>query len=189
VILQWFRSRGSSVSLVSTDWTTGVRSPAGQRIFPLTSVSRPALEPTQPLIQWVPGVLSSGVKRGRGVMLTTHSHLVPRSWMSRIYTSSPLMPPYVCCGTALPLLLLQWFYHSNLQNFRTLKTRAFWDTTLCDLLGIDRRFRGVIHNLDDGGSTHLWNVDLFRDCTALYPRRLSSSYSPPWEPEISHSGL
>jgi hypothetical protein len=30
------------------------------------------LGPTQPLVQWVPGVLSPGVKRGRGVMLTTH---------------------------------------------------------------------------------------------------------------------
>jgi hypothetical protein len=44
----------------------------GQRIFTLTSVSRPALGPTQPPVQWVPGVLSPGVKRGRGVMLTTH---------------------------------------------------------------------------------------------------------------------
>jgi hypothetical protein len=30
-----------------------------------------------------------GAKRGRGVTLTTHPHLVPRSWMSRSYTSSP----------------------------------------------------------------------------------------------------
>jgi hypothetical protein len=34
-------------------------------------------------------VLTPGVKRGRGVTLTTHPHLVPRSWMSRSYTSSP----------------------------------------------------------------------------------------------------
>jgi len=52
-------------------------------------VSRPALGPTQPPVQWVPGVLSPGVKRGRGVTLTTHPYLVPRSWMSRSYTSSP----------------------------------------------------------------------------------------------------
>jgi hypothetical protein len=30
-----------------------------------------------------------GVKRGLGVMLTTHPNLVPKSWMSRSYTSSP----------------------------------------------------------------------------------------------------
>jgi hypothetical protein len=60
-----------------------------QRVFPLASVSRPALGPTQPLVQWVPGVLSQGVKRGQGVTLTTHPHLVPRSRMSRSYISSP----------------------------------------------------------------------------------------------------
>jgi hypothetical protein len=61
------------------DRAIGVRCPEGQRIFPLASVSRPALGPTQPPVQWVPGVLSPGVKRGSGVMLTTHPHLVPRS--------------------------------------------------------------------------------------------------------------
>jgi hypothetical protein len=51
----------------------------GQRIFPLASVSRPVLRPTQPPVQWVPGILSPGVKRGLGVTLTTHPHLVLRS--------------------------------------------------------------------------------------------------------------
>jgi hypothetical protein len=35
-------------------------------------VFRPALRPTQPPVQWVPGVLSQGVKCGRGETLTTH---------------------------------------------------------------------------------------------------------------------
>jgi hypothetical protein len=48
------------------DRAIGVRSPAGQRNFPLASVSRPALGPTQPPVQWVPGVLSPGVKARPG---------------------------------------------------------------------------------------------------------------------------
>jgi hypothetical protein len=49
-----------------------------KNIFPLASVSRPALRPTQPPIQWV-----SGVKHGRCVTLITHPSLVPTSRMSR----------------------------------------------------------------------------------------------------------
>jgi hypothetical protein len=51
---------------------------------------RPGLRPTQPPIQWVPGVLSPGAKRGQGVTLTTHLHLVLSSRMSRSY--NPLLP-------------------------------------------------------------------------------------------------
>jgi hypothetical protein len=62
------RSRISSGSIVSDygldDRAIGVRSPAGD--FPLSSVSRPALGPTQPPVQWVPGVLSPGVKARPG---------------------------------------------------------------------------------------------------------------------------
>jgi hypothetical protein len=110
----------SSGSIVSDygldDRAIGVRSPAGAEIFPLASVSRPALGPTQPPVQWLPGVLSPGVKRGPGVMLTTHPHLVPRSLMSRYYTSSPpkrLHGVYRDCFTLLCFAWLKYFtYHS-----------------------------------------------------------------------------
>jgi hypothetical protein len=75
----------------------------GQRIFPLTSESRLALGPTQPPIQWIPVFLSLGVKHGQGVTLTTHPHLVPRSRISRSYTSSPPkhLASMACSGTTL----------------------------------------------------------------------------------------
>jgi hypothetical protein len=84
----WGAGVVQSVLCLTTDWTTGFDPRQRQRIFPLASSSRPTLEPTQPPVQWVPGVLSPGVKRGRGVTLTTHPHLVPRLRMSRSNTSS-----------------------------------------------------------------------------------------------------
>jgi hypothetical protein len=76
----------------------------------------------------------------------------------------------------------------------SMKMKAFWDIAPCSLIevGLDRRFWGA-YCLDYqdlpayGGSTHIWNVDI---CTSVrlhgaIPQRPSSSYSPPWEPEIS----
>ena len=76
------------------------------RDFP--HLSRPTLKPTQPPIQWVP-VLSRGLS-GRGVTLTTHPHLVPRSLKSR---AIPLLPVWarVACYRVKPYLTLfksQW---------------------------------------------------------------------------------
>jgi hypothetical protein len=61
-------------------------------IFPLASVQTGS-GPPQPPVQWVPGVLSPGLKRGLGVTLTTHPHIVPRLRMSRSYTSFPPQAP------------------------------------------------------------------------------------------------
>jgi hypothetical protein len=83
------RSRGSSVGTVSDyglDGRGSIRN-RGRGFFPLPSASRPDLGPTQPPIQWVPGALSPGVKRGRDVMLTTHPLLVPRVRKGRSCTS------------------------------------------------------------------------------------------------------
>jgi hypothetical protein len=69
--------RGSSGSIVS-DYGLDDRDSipdSDKGCFVLAPASRPALGPTQPPIHWVQGVLPLGVKRCRGVMLTTHPHL------------------------------------------------------------------------------------------------------------------
>jgi hypothetical protein len=112
-----------SVQCLTTDWTAGVRSPTGaEDFFPLTSASRPALGPTQPPVQWVPGV-----KGGRGVMLTTHPLLVPRLRKSRSYTSSH---PQRLRGVGRDLFYL--YVHENIfesvwrwMKFCALKTSVF----------------------------------------------------------------
>jgi len=73
-VLSYMYGPGSSVGLDGPG-----SNPGGDEIF---RPSRPAVGPTQPPVKWVPG-LSPGVKCGRGVLLTTHPLLVPRSWKSR----------------------------------------------------------------------------------------------------------
>jgi hypothetical protein len=75
---------GSSVG-IATDYGLDDpgSNPGGDEIY---RPSRPALGPTQPPVKWVTD-LSRGVKCGRGVLLTTHSILVTRSWNS---TAIPL---------------------------------------------------------------------------------------------------
>jgi hypothetical protein len=67
----------SSVSIVSgygqDDRAIGVRSPGGAKDFSSSlCVQTGSGAPTQPPVQWVPGVLSPGVKRGLGVTLTIY---------------------------------------------------------------------------------------------------------------------
>ena len=66
--------------------------------------SRPALGPTQPPIQWVPG-LSRG-KSGRGVALTTHSpSRAEVEGRVELYLYSPSGPSWPVLGWTLPLPL------------------------------------------------------------------------------------
>jgi hypothetical protein len=71
----WIKSQVSSGSIVSDygldDRAIGVRSPAGANDFSCSLC---------PYRLWgPPSLLSPGLKRGQGVTLTTHPHLVLRS--------------------------------------------------------------------------------------------------------------
>jgi hypothetical protein len=55
------------------------------------------------------GVPFTGVKRGRGVTLTTHPHLVPRSRLNRSYTSSPRCGLHGLAGILYLLQSANWW--------------------------------------------------------------------------------
>jgi len=75
----FFCGPGSSVGVVTDYGLDGPGSnPGGDEIF---RPFRPALWPTQPPYTMGTGSFP-GVKCGKGVLLTTHPHLVPRSWKS-----------------------------------------------------------------------------------------------------------
>jgi hypothetical protein len=86
-------SRVSSGSIVSDygldDRAIGVRSPAGGKDFSYSLFVQTGTGAHPASCTMGTGGLSPGLKRRRGVTLTTHPHLVPRSSMSRSYTSSP----------------------------------------------------------------------------------------------------
>jgi hypothetical protein len=67
MVFMFIKSRHSSVGIALgyglDDRGSRVQFPAGAGNFLLTTESRPALRPTQPPIQGVPGALSLGVKR------------------------------------------------------------------------------------------------------------------------------
>jgi hypothetical protein len=90
-----------------------VRYPVEARGFFLTSVSRPALGPIQPRVQWVPVVLFPGVKRDRGMTLTTHPLVVPRSeWVGAILLSPLCL--HRCVSRLLFGLLIYIYIYTHL---------------------------------------------------------------------------
>jgi hypothetical protein len=97
----------SSVSVVSgygfDDQTIEVRFPAEAKEFSSNFCVQTGSGAHPASCTIGTGVLSPGLKSGRGVTLTTHSHLVPRSRMSRSYTSSPPSVSVSLSGTALAL--------------------------------------------------------------------------------------
>jgi hypothetical protein len=91
--LMIFGSRDSSVSIVSDygldDRAIGVRFPAGAKDFSSNFCDQTGSEAHPASSTMGTGFFFPGPKRGWGVTLTTHPHLVPRSRMSRRYTSCP----------------------------------------------------------------------------------------------------
>jgi hypothetical protein len=100
-----YEELGSSGSTVSgyglDDRATGVRSPAGARDFSsnLCVQTGSGAHPASCTVGT--GGPFTGIKRGQGVTLTTHPHLVPRSRPSRSYT---FFPPCASIG-----VLWDWF--------------------------------------------------------------------------------
>jgi hypothetical protein len=99
------RSRGSSVSIVSVygldDRAIEVRSPAEAKDFSSSLCVQTGSEAHPASCTMGKGGLFPGAKRGRGVTLTIHPDLVPRSRMSRSYISSDPSATMACSGTAL----------------------------------------------------------------------------------------
>jgi hypothetical protein len=89
------RSRGSSVGIVSDyeldNRAIEVRSPTGAEDFSSSPCLQTGSGAHPASCTMSTGGSSPGVKRGRGVTLTTHPHLVPRLSMSRSYNSTPVM--------------------------------------------------------------------------------------------------
>jgi hypothetical protein len=107
-----------AVLCLTTHWTTGVRSPAEAEDFPcnlcvqIGSEAHPASYPVGT------GGPFQRVKGGRGVTLTTHPHLMPRSRMTRSYTSLPIIACMAFSGTALLyfLLLFKMIVYNRVEN-------------------------------------------------------------------------
>jgi hypothetical protein len=87
--------------------------------------------------------------------------------------------------------LSRWIQSILWRSLLMLKFRVFWNVLPCSQIDVDRHLRGACclyhQRPDDGGSTHLWNVSRHRyENTAVHSKRLWTSYSLPWEPEILH---
>jgi hypothetical protein len=90
------KSHDSSVGIVLDDRGSRVQFLEGLGIFLFTTVFRTALEPTQPSIQWVTGVLSLGVKQpGREADHSTPCSAEVKEWVE-LYFCSPSTPSWHC---------------------------------------------------------------------------------------------
>jgi hypothetical protein len=156
---------GSLVSIVYDygldNRAIGVRSPVGAKDFSSNLCVQTSSEAHPASCAMGTGGPFPGAKSGRGVTLTTHPLLMARPRMSRSYASSPQAPP--------------WSIAALLYVFRQI---ILWCSELSS--GIYCRVKLLSTDVSE-----VRTASIIRD-KSVYPRRqLWTSYSPPWELEIS----
>jgi hypothetical protein len=90
------------------------------------------------------------------------------NWSSFRWPRNQQLPPVMEADNIL---------HRKLWTKHPKTLTVFWDIAKCSLTEVDERFRGPY-------CLHHQVRQLLRGYMVLYPRRLSSSYSPLWEPEV-----
>jgi hypothetical protein len=136
----YYIGRDSSVSTVSDygldDREIGVRSPAEAKDFSSILCVQTGSGAHPDSCTKGTGGPFPGVKRGRGMTLTTHPHLVPRSGMSRSYIPLPQAPSWRVAG----LLCFAFVYYKekveSIGNKSCSHFRKLWPGNLAD-----KRFR------------------------------------------------
>jgi hypothetical protein len=134
-----FRSRGSSVSIVSDygldDRAIKVRSPAGAKDFSssLCVQTGSGAHPASCTVDT--GGPFPGAKRGLDVTLTTHPHLVSMSGMSRSYIPRPPSACVACSGPALLFAFDALFQSHNVCPSLTARDRfSYLYKTECKII-------------------------------------------------------
>jgi hypothetical protein len=93
--------------------------------------SRPAMGPTQPSVQWVPGLFSGVMRPGRGVDHPPSSSTRVKESVE-LYLYSPSGPSWPVVGRALPLLYFTFFLPQHLLG-RAENPRSAWTGRGCKL--------------------------------------------------------
>jgi hypothetical protein len=119
------------------------------------------------------------------------------NWLEQLFTLRGLLNlGHEMCATALTSVkqrggksLYRWRKYLFTQSYMVMAVCLV--VLPCSLIAVYRRFTDAYclhHQSDDCGSKHLWNVGkLLSDYTAQQPSRQPTSYSPPWQPEISQT--
>jgi hypothetical protein len=100
-----------SVHCMTTDWITGVRSPAEAKDFSFSLCVKTSSDGHPASYPMVTGGHFQGVKCSRGVTLTTHQYLVPRS-----RKEGAILPLPLIVRLAVQRQLLLYYSHCDTQH-------------------------------------------------------------------------